>query len=138
MQAAPPHLEGAAGAALAESSDAVQIVGGDGLILLLDEAERLEEEACLLAIPVLQHGGELIYGAPFNRRRTSQVPHLHITRIHTGSVLMIERKGDEIKTRAPFGFRGSCGALIARKRGKPVDMCKSLNVNCWAERQIPL
>lgn len=93
MHTVPSHLEGAAGATLTESSDAVQIVGGDGLILLLDEAERREVEAGLLAIPVLQHGGELIYGAPFKRGRTSQVPHLHITRIHTGSVLMIERQG---------------------------------------------
>lgn len=77
MHAVPSYLECAAGAALAESGDAVQIVGGDGLILLLDEAERREVEAGLLAIPILQHSGELIYGAPFNRRRTSQVPHLH-------------------------------------------------------------
>lgn len=79
MHVRPSYLEGVAGAALAESGDAVQIVGGEGLILLLDEAKRREVEACLLAVPVLQHGGELIYGAPFNRRRTSQVPRLHIT-----------------------------------------------------------
>lgn len=72
------YLECAAGAALAEPGDAVQIVGGDGLILLLDEAEGWEIEAGLLAVPILQHRGELIYGAPFNRRRTSQVPHLHM------------------------------------------------------------
>ena len=82
MHAVSSHLEGAAGAALTELGDAVQIVGGDGLILLLDEAERWEVEAGLLAIPVLQHGGELIYGAPFNKRQTSQVPHLHITGIY--------------------------------------------------------
>ncbi len=111
MHVVPSYLEGAAGAALTQSGDAVQIVSGDGLILLLNEAERREVEAGLLAIPVLQHGGELIFGTPFNRRRTSQVPHLHITRIHTGSVLMIERQGDEIKTRTPFGLRGSCAAL---------------------------
>ena len=128
MHAMPSYLKGAAGAALAEPGDAVQIVGGDGLILLLYEAERREVEAGLLAIPVLQHGGQLIYGAPFNRRRTSQVPHLHITRIHTGSVLMKERQGDGIKTRAPFGFTGSCASLIAWRRGKPVDMCKGLNL----------
>lgn len=68
VHASTPYLEGAAGAALTESGDAVQVVSGDGLILLLDETERREVEACLLAIPVLQHGGELIYGAPFNRR----------------------------------------------------------------------
>lgn len=76
--AAPAYLERAAGATLAQSGDAVQIVGGDGLVLLLDEAEGREVEACLLAFPILQHGGQLIYGAPFNRRRTSQVPHLHM------------------------------------------------------------
>lgn len=78
MRAEHSYLERAAGAALTESSDAVQIVGGDGLILLLDEAEGREVEAGLLAIPILQHSGQLIYGAPFNRRRTSQVPHLHM------------------------------------------------------------
>lgn len=76
--ASPPHLEHAAGAALAEACDAVQVVGGDGLILLLDEAEGREVEAGLLTLAVLQHGGELIYGAPFNRGWTSQVPHLHM------------------------------------------------------------
>lgn len=78
MRAAHSYLERAAGAALTESGDAVQIVGGDGLILLLNEAEGREVEAGLLAVPILQHSGELIYGAPFNRRRTSQVPHLHM------------------------------------------------------------
>lgn len=104
MHAVPSCLEIAAGAALAESGDAVQIVGGDGLILLLDEAERREVEASLLAVSVLQHGGQLIYGAPFNKRRTSQVPQLHNTWIHTGSVLITERKGDEVKSEAPFGW----------------------------------
>lgn len=125
MQEAPySYLEGAADAALAEPSDAVQIVGGDGLILLLDEAERWEVEAGLLAIPVLQHGGQLIYRAPFNKRRTSQVPRLHMTWIHTGSVLMKERKGDKIKTRAPFGFTGSWYTHYMEER-KPADMWKS-------------
>lgn len=78
FDASPPHLEHAAGAALAEAGDAVQVVGGDGLILLLDEAEGREVKAGLLTLAVLQHGGELIYGAPFNRGWTSQVPHLHM------------------------------------------------------------
>lgn len=78
MHAPTSHLEHAAGAALAETSDAVQVVGGDGLILLLDEAEGREVEAGLLTLTVLQHGGELVDGAPFNRRRTSQLPHLHM------------------------------------------------------------
>lgn len=72
------YLEHAAGAALAQTGDAVQVVGGDGLVLLLDEAERREVEAGLLTLAILQHGGELIDGAPFNRRRTSQLPHLHV------------------------------------------------------------
>lgn len=74
MHVVPSYLEGAAGAALAQAGDAVQIVGGDGLILLFDEAERREVKAGLLAIPILQHGGQLICGAPFKKRRTSQVP----------------------------------------------------------------
>lgn len=76
MHAAPSvlYLEDAAGAALAQPGDAVQIVGGDGLILLFDEAESGEVEAGLLAVPILQHRGQLVYGAPFNKRRTSQVP----------------------------------------------------------------
>lgn len=86
------YLEGAASAALTEPGYAVQVVRGDGLILLLNEAKRREEEAGLLAVSVLQHGGHLIYRAPFNKRRTSQLLHLHITEIHTGSVLMIEKQ----------------------------------------------
>lgn len=77
-RAAASYLKHAAGAALAQTGDAVQVVGGDGLILLLDEAEGWEVEAGLLTLAVLQHGGELIHGAPFNRRRTSQVPRLHM------------------------------------------------------------
>lgn len=114
MHAVPPYLEGAAGTALTESGDAVQIVGGDGLILLFDEAESREVETGLLAIPVLHHGGELIYGAPFNKSD------------HLRSVLMIKER--QFKTKAPFGFRGSFGALIAWKRRKPVDMCNGLNL----------
>lgn len=134
------YLEGTAGTAFTEPGNAVQIVGGDGLILLLDEAECWEVEAGLLAIPILQHGGQLIYGAPFNKRRTSQVPHLHITRIHTSSVLMIERRGDEFKTRAPFWFTGSCFLVIAWDRGKHAGMCEGLylKLDCWTETQNSL
>lgn len=56
----------------------MEIVGGECLILLLDEAEHQEEEAGLLAVSILQYGDELIYRAPFSRRGTSRVPHLHI------------------------------------------------------------
>lgn len=61
---AAPYLEGAAGAGLTQPDDAVQIVGGDGLILLLDETERGEVEAGLLAVSIFQHRGQLIDGAP--------------------------------------------------------------------------
>lgn len=47
----------------------MQIVGGDGPVLLLDETERREVEAGLLARSVFQHGGELIDGAPFKRAK---------------------------------------------------------------------
>lgn len=73
-----PYLEGAAGAGLAQPDDAVQIVGGDGLVLLLDETERREVESGLLALSVFQHGGELIDGAPCSGRQTSWAPHVHI------------------------------------------------------------
>ena len=58
------HLEGAAGAALTQPGDAVQVVGGDRLVLLLDEAEGREEEACRLAVAVLHHGGQWVGRAP--------------------------------------------------------------------------
>ena len=59
-----PHLEGAAGGALAEPRHAVQVVGGHRLVLLLDEAEGGEEEARRLAVAVLHHGGQRVDGAP--------------------------------------------------------------------------
>lgn len=68
MHAAPAYLECAAGAGLTETGDAVQIVGGDGLILLLGEVECREVEASLMANPILQHSGHRVYGAPFNKR----------------------------------------------------------------------
>lgn len=49
----------------------MQIVGGDGLVLPLDETESWEVEAGLLVLSVFQHGGELMNGAPFSRRETS-------------------------------------------------------------------
>jgi len=104
MQVVFSYLEGAAGAALTQSGDAVKIVGGDGLILLLDEAESWEVEASPLAVSVLQHGGQLILGAPFSKRQTSQVSQLYITQIHSGYVIMIIATGGKIKTRAPSGF----------------------------------
>ena len=42
----------------------MQKVGGHGLVLLLDEAERREREARILAVAILKHGGELVAGAP--------------------------------------------------------------------------
>lgn len=70
---AAPYLEGAAGAGLAQPDDAVQIVGGDALVLLLNETERGEVEAGLLALSVFQHRGQLVDGAPVNRRQASGV-----------------------------------------------------------------
>lgn len=70
---AVPYLEGAAGAGLAQPDDAVQIVGGDALVLLLDETERGEVEAGLVALSVFQHRGQLGDGAPVSRRRASWV-----------------------------------------------------------------
>lgn len=70
---AAPYLEGAAGAGLTQPDDAVQIVGGDGLILLLDETERGEVEAGLLAVSIFQHGGQLIDGAPDSQEEPHDV-----------------------------------------------------------------
>lgn len=108
MRAATSHLERAAGAALAETGDAVQVVGGDGLVLLLDEAEGREVEAGLLTLPVLQHGGELFYGAPFNRRRTSQLPHLHMD---TYRQCINGRKVGRWNQNAPTGLISSWAAI---------------------------
>lgn len=68
---AAPYLEGAAGAGLAQPDDAVQIVGGDALVLLLDETKCGEVEAGLLALSVFQHRGQLVDGAPVSRRQAS-------------------------------------------------------------------
>lgn len=72
---AAPYLKGAAGAGLAQPGDAVQIVGGDGLILLLDETEHGEVEAGLMALSVFQHRGQLIDEAPDSQRGTSWRAH---------------------------------------------------------------
>lgn len=86
----------------------MQVVGGDGLVLLLDEAEGREVEAGLLTLPVLQHGGELVYGAPFNRRRTSQLPHLHMD---TYRQCINGRKVGRWKQNAPTGLISSWAAI---------------------------
>lgn len=56
-------LEGAAAALLTQPGDAVEVVGGHGLVLLLNKAEGWEVEASALAVSVLNHGGEPILGA---------------------------------------------------------------------------
>lgn len=58
------YLKLGAGGTFTESGDAVEVVGGDGLVLLLDETEGREAEASFLAVTVFQHGGELIPRAP--------------------------------------------------------------------------
>lgn len=88
-QRAAPYLEGAAGAGLTQPDDAVQIVGGDGLILLLNETERWEVEAGLLAVSIFQHRGQLIDGAPDSQGEP------HDVRIH---VSVGEIQGEDLLT----------------------------------------
>ena len=57
----------------------MEVVGGDGLILLLDEAKCREVEAGLLAHPVLYYGGLLIYGAPIKKGEPQKCPFAHDT-----------------------------------------------------------
>lgn len=56
-------LEGAAGAQLTQPGDAVEVVGGHELVLLLNEAESWEVEPGTLALSVLNHGGKRVLGA---------------------------------------------------------------------------
>lgn len=51
-----------AGADLTQTGDAVKVVGGHGLVLLLQEAEGMEGKASMLAVSVLDHGGKLVPG----------------------------------------------------------------------------
>lgn len=53
-------LEGAASAYFAQPGDAVEVVGGHGFVLLLNEAKGRETEAGTLAVSVLDHGGQLV------------------------------------------------------------------------------
>jgi len=45
----------------------VEEVGGNGLVLLLDKAESWEAEASPLTVSILQHSGEQILRAPFEK-----------------------------------------------------------------------
>lgn len=65
------YLELGTGGTFTESGDAVEVVGGDGLVLLLNKTEGREAEASFLAVTILQHGGKLILRAP----GTEQVHH---------------------------------------------------------------
>lgn len=59
-----PNLEGAAGADFAEPGDTVQVVGGHGLVLLLEEPEGGEGEAGVVAVSVLKHRSHLVLRTP--------------------------------------------------------------------------
>lgn len=62
------YLELGAGAGFTKPGDAMEVVGGKGLVLLLDKAEGWEAEASPLTVSILQHGGEQILRAPFEKR----------------------------------------------------------------------
>lgn len=61
------YLELGAGGGFTKSGDAVEVVGGNGLVLLLDKAEGREAKASLLTVSILQHGGHLILRAPLRK-----------------------------------------------------------------------
>ncbi len=54
------YLELGAGAGFTKPGDAVEVVGGNGLVLLLSKAEGWEAKASLLTVSILQRGGQLI------------------------------------------------------------------------------
>lgn len=62
------YLELGAGAGFTKPGDAVEEVGRNGLVLLFGKAESWEAEASLLTVSILQHGGEQILRAPFEKR----------------------------------------------------------------------
>lgn len=59
-----PNLEVAAGSGFAEPGDTVQVVGGHGLVLLLQEPEGGEREAGVVAVSILKHRSHLVLGTP--------------------------------------------------------------------------
>lgn len=67
------YLELGAGAGFTKPGDAMEVVGGNGLVLLLDKAEGWEAKASLLTVSVLQHGGEQILRAPFEKTYISSM-----------------------------------------------------------------
>lgn len=58
------YLELGAGAGFTKPGDAVEVVGGNGLVLLLNKAEGREAKASLLTVSILRHAGKLILRAP--------------------------------------------------------------------------
>ena len=61
------HPKGAAGALLTQPGDTVEVVGGHGLVLLLQEAEGREVEPCVLTLSVLTHVCHLVPRAAVSR-----------------------------------------------------------------------
>lgn len=59
-----PNLKVAAGADFAEPGDTVQVVGGHGLVLLLEEPEGGEGEAGVVAVSILEHCSHLVLRTP--------------------------------------------------------------------------
>lgn len=61
------NLEAAAGADFAKPGDTVQVVGGHGLVLLLEEPEGGEGKAGVVAVSVLKHRGHLVFRTPVKK-----------------------------------------------------------------------
>lgn len=59
-----PNLEGAAGTGFTQPGDAVQVVGGHGLVLLFQEPEGGEREAGVVAVSILKHRRHLVLRTP--------------------------------------------------------------------------
>lgn len=57
------HLKITAGADLTQPGDAVKVISGHRLVLLLHESEGLEGEAGVVTVSVLMNGGHLVLGA---------------------------------------------------------------------------
>lgn len=66
------YLELGAGALLTETCDTVEIVGGDGLVLLLNETEGREGESGMLAFSIFNHCRHRVFGATLESNTMNQ------------------------------------------------------------------
>lgn len=66
------YLELGAGALLTETRDTVKVVGGDGLVLLLNETEGREVESSMLAFSIFNHWGHRVFGATLESNTMNQ------------------------------------------------------------------